>query len=101
MPNVAIAVSTSGDNQLIAGVAGKTIRVMGYIVTAAAAVAVKFRSNATDLTGPMNLPLNGSISAFAAANDDALFDCAPGDPLVLNLSGAVAVNGHLRYTVLN
>lgn len=91
-----IAVSSSGDNSIVALVATKKIRVLSLKLTANGAVNAKWRSNTTDKTG---------LSYFAAAGDGEVlpfnqcgwFETAAGEALNLNLSGAVAVGGHISY----
>ena len=51
MPTVAIAASTLGDNQIVAGVSGKCIRVIGFVLSFAGTVKAKWRSAANDRTG--------------------------------------------------
>lgn len=88
-----ISVSSSGDNQLVAGVTGCRIIVINYVVCGASAVNGKFRSNTTDLTGAM--PMNPGIGGSECSTGH--FTTAAGETLNLNLSGAVAVTGHLSY----
>lgn len=92
----AIAASSAGDNTLIAAVSGKRLRVLKYTVLTPGSVSLKFRSGATaDLTGPMPLAANCGVGgAYCPAG---LFETAPGQPLVLNLSSGAAVAGHLTY----
>lgn len=97
MPKFAvIAASSSGDNTLIAAVTGKKIRVVEYMLVAAGTVSVKFRSGATpDLTGAMPMVANSSlVGGYCPVG---MFETVAGLPLTLNLSGAVAVTGHLTY----
>lgn len=91
-----IVASASGASQVVAGVAGKRIRVLGYTLVAAAAVTAKFQSNATDLTGALPLAANGGVSA-ASGPDVPSFETAAGETLNVNLGGAVQVGGHLTY----
>lgn len=91
-----IVASASGATQVVAAVAAKRIRVLGYTLVAAGAVTVKFQSNATDLTGALPLAANGGVSAAGGPYVPS-FETAVGDPLNVNLGGAVAVAGHLTY----
>lgn len=93
-----IAASTSGDNEVVAAVVGKRIRVLKYTIVAAGAVAAKFATaagGATDLTGPMPMPANGGVGG--AYCPIGLFETEAAEALVLNLSAGVAVAGHLTY----
>ncbi len=91
-----ISASAAGDNSLVAAVAGKKIRILKYTIVASAGTAAKFRSSSgTDLTGPMPLGANSGIGgAFCPVG---LFESVAGEGLVLNLSAAVPVSGHLTY----
>lgn len=99
-----IAASSSGDNTLVAAAAGKAIRVLNYKLSFGGTVNAKFKSGAsTDLTGLLygaaavnvgSEPLRWSEGRMAP-----LLETAAGEALVLNLSGAVAVGGHVTYEV--
>jgi hypothetical protein len=92
----AIAVSASGDNAVVSAVAGKKIRVVKYTLSAAGSVVVKFRSGSSaDLTGPFALATFGGLGGSYCPL--GLFETAAGESLVINLSGAVSVAGHLTY----
>ena len=97
-----INVSSSGNNTLVAAVAGKQIRVMSYTIIPAADVVVRFESGANGdaLTGQMPLlEEDGLVTSIINLN------CAPygcfqtdaGDLLNLELGSAVGVDGHLTY----
>lgn len=101
MANAAVAVSSSGDNSIVSAPgAGKFIRVDGYVLKVKAAVDVKWKSGSTDLTGVMGLNSTDSGIAVSNAVQDGWFDCGINEALVLNLSGAVAVGGHVKYRVM-
>ena len=91
-----VDVATLGDNTLVTAVPAKQLRVLAYILVAAGAVAVRWKSGAaTNLSGAMALAANGGIAAtFVPVG---LFQTVAGDALVLNLSAAVQVSGHLVY----
>ncbi len=90
-----ISGNTLGDNLLVAAVAGKRIRVLKYSVVTSGAVALKFRSATTDLTGPMSLVANSGVGA--AFSPVGQFETAIGEALNLNLSSTALVAGHLTY----
>jgi len=96
-----IDASASGDNQVVAAVAGKRIRVISYTLITSAAVTAKWRSASTDITGGMAFAANGgsepSVSILSPGGIFGLFQTEPGEALNLNLSSAVAVGGHLVY----
>jgi hypothetical protein len=91
-----IAVSSSGDNSIVASVSSKKIRVLSLKLTTNGAVNAKWRSATTDITG---------LSYLAAAGDGEVlpfnplgwFETAVTSALQVNLSAAVAVGGHLTY----
>lgn len=98
--SVPIDAALSGDNTLVAAVAGKKIRVLSVTLIASAAVNVRFESGAggTALTGQMNLAANGGFSA--AHEPYGHFETAVGALLNLELSGAVSVDGWLVYALI-
>lgn len=91
----AITGSSSGDNAIVAAVTGKKIRVLGYVVTASGAVNAKFRSGTTDISGLIYAAANGG--AASGFNPVGHFETTAGAALNMNLSGAVAVGGHVTY----
>lgn len=101
---------TSGNNTLVAAVAGNTaldatgnaavakkIRVLSYLIVSAGTATAAFQSGATGtaLTGAMSLIANGRISAeFSPAGH---FETAAGVLLNLSLSAGIQMSGHLVY----
>jgi hypothetical protein len=95
---VKVVASSSGVTNILALVSAKKLRVLALKLTANGAVNVKWQSHVTptDLTG---------LSYFAAAGDGEVlsfnpvgwFETVAGEALDINLSGAVAVGGHLTY----
>lgn len=97
-----VTASSSGLNVVVAAVVSKKIRVVSAKLVANAAVNAKWQSQAaspdvqTDLTG---------LSYFGAQGDGEVlgynpvgwFQSASGEGLTLNLSGSVAVGGHITY----
>lgn len=94
----AIAASSSGANTVVSAVTSKKIRVLAAKLVANAAVNAKWQSHdtPTDLTG---------LSYFGAQGDGEVlpfnpvgwFETVAGEALDINLSGAVAVGGHITY----
>lgn len=93
---VSIAASASGDNTLVSGVASKKIRVLSYVLMSNGTVNAKFQSSTGgDITGLLYLVANtGASSGFSPVGH---FETVAGEDLQLNLSGAIAVGGHLTY----
>ena len=93
-----ISGASSGDNAIVAAVTGKKIRVLSYAIVGAGAVSAKFRSGTTDITGAMSFAANGG--AAVGFSPVGHFETAAGSALNVNLSGAVAVAGHLTYILV-
>lgn len=92
-----ISTSSSGASEVVAAVASKKIRVTQIVLMANAAVNVKFQSDGspTDLTGLLYLAAN---TGFAPGYDPTgHFETLSGEALDINLSGAIAVGGWLKY----
>jgi len=86
--------SSSGANQIVAAVASKKLRVVSYVLSASAAVNAKWQSASTDISGLIYMDAKGGASP---SHFDGLIETAAGEALNLNLSGAIAVGGHLAY----
>ncbi len=89
--------ATSGDNSLVAGTTGQTIRILGMMLVSTAAQTWKFRSStATDLMPafqaaagvPFVLPIHG----------EPYFVTTTGDTLYITQSTSVQISGKLWYT---
>lgn len=94
-----INASSSGDNTLVAADTGKTIRVLSYVFVAAGTVNITFKSGAsTSLSGAMPFVVNaGAVAPPSSPAAGAYMQTAANQALVMNLSQAVAVTGHLSY----
>ena len=93
-----ISVSSSGSTTVVSAVSGCTINVCSYVFVAGVNVSVKWRSNSTDLTGAMPIIANGGVDApVSSPGLGPLFKTASGEPLVLDLSTAGLVAGHMSY----
>lgn len=92
-----INVSSSGDNQIVAGVVSNLISVFGWIMSAAAPVDVIWRSGTTPKVGPLHLGTTGGNVVDPTNPPTAWLTTAGGADLNLNLSGAVNVGGSLFY----
>ena len=89
--------ASSGDNEIVAAVAGKRIYVLSLFLVAGGTTTVRFESGAggSALTGQMSFIANTGFSA--AHNESAWFETAIGESLNLELSDAVTVDGALTY----
>lgn len=94
-----IAVSSSGNNNIVAAVTSKKIRVLAYNFIANGTVNAKFQSDGA------GTPVDKSGLKYCVAN---MGICAPFNPvgwletdagktLDINLSGAIAIGGELVY----
>lgn len=96
-----VAASSSGDNTIVAAVAGKQIWVLECVLMSSGTVNVKFQSGAsgTDITGLFYLIANTGFAKNHGGGDRVIELCrtATGELLNLNLSGAVPVGGVVTY----
>lgn len=96
MLSAPIIASASGTASVIAGAANTQIKVYGYVVVCNTNVGVQWQSNTTTLSGSMPCGATGGVSV--SIGRDSIFDLAAGNSLIINLSSAVAVGGHVSYT---
>lgn len=106
---VSVEVAASGDNLIVPASPLYRIRVLAYMLVAAGTVTARWKSglgtNAAlgatgrNLSGPMPMIANSQISTGQPALEAWLFQTDVGQPLVLNLGGAIGVNGHVTYTL--
>lgn len=92
-----IAHGNSGDNEIVAAVTGKKIRVIAVMMIAQGSALARFESGAggTALTGQLDLKKNTGFSLCASAW--GWFETAAGQALNLELSAATTVDGMLVY----
>lgn len=94
-----ISASSSGNNNIVAAVTSKKIRVLAYNFIANGTVNAKFQSDGAgspvDKTGLKYCVVNSGICA--PYNPKGWFETAAGKTLDINLSGAVAIGGELVY----
>lgn len=90
-----ISESNSGSNEVVAAVTGKKIRILSYAFVSSGTVNAKWQSASNDISGLMYFIANTGISA--GYNPKGHFQTAAGEALNLNLSGSVAVGGHITY----
>lgn len=91
--------STDGDNTVVAAVAAKKIRVLGYNLTSRTAGLLTIRSAAAgailaelDLVADTPVPYSGPAPAF---------ETAAGELLNFNVAAGVDVVGHLTYVFVD
>jgi hypothetical protein len=93
-----INASTAGNNTLIAGVSGKTIRVFKVALVFSVGGTVIFQDgNSTALSGPMVLNAGATIVLDMDVTNPWFLTSA-GNGFVVNLAGGAAVGGVIYYT---
>jgi hypothetical protein len=98
--HASVQVTGSGDNEIVAAVAGKKIRLLSYVLMASAAVNAKWQSNATDITGLKYFVAAGG-GIVAPHNPAGWCETVAGEKLDLNLSGAVPIGGEITYQLID
>jgi hypothetical protein len=100
-----ISTAVMGNTTIVAGVTGKNIRVVSYILVAAGSVTVQWQSGSTGiLSGAMSLIVGNAVhvdpaGAYGGSQLGVLETLAQGDALILILGGAVQISGHVSYTL--
>ena len=98
--NVAISISTNGNNTIIAAPAttGNYLAIDFIALIPTTAVGVTFKSGSTALSGAFPLDAKQSI-VFDNANEmtQGTITCAPNEDFVISLDSGVQVGGFARY----
>ena len=101
MKFAAVSASASGDNEIVAGVNGKRIRLLSGLLSFSGTVNAKWRSGTTDVSGlyygTLGPPFPFQPGPIGPGGRTPHLQTAPGEALNLNLSGATAVGGHIVY----
>lgn len=94
-----IDVAANGDNTLVEANSTFKIKVLSYLIVADAAVLARWKSGAgTNLSGAMSLIANSGVSSPVGSPAQGwLMETAINQGLVMNLSGAIGLRGHLTY----
>lgn len=107
MPTTApIAATASGDTVIVAGQAGRRVRVLGFLLSFSGTVTAKLKDSGADLTGLLYGAAGSNVQAHPPAAPNVqptpayLFQAAAGSDLTLNLSGAVPVGGYVVYDLV-
>lgn len=107
MISAPINASASGDNTIVLAVTGRAIRVLSYTFVAAGAVSATWKDGTGGAaeSGAMPLAAQTVVSATCQAMSKyelpiGLFEVTAGNALVLNLSAAVLVAGHVSYILV-
>lgn len=85
------AVSSSGDNTVVAASAGRKIRVITYHLFAASTVAVKWTSSTTSDITKLHYLATGELGKAYPWNPSGWFETVAGELLGLNISSGVVV----------
>lgn len=97
--HASINASSSGDNTIVAAREGKRVVVLLYVIICSDAVDITWESSGgTVLDGPCSFASNGG--AAPPYCEHGHFKTAKGEGLVLNLSSAVQVGGHILYGLI-
>lgn len=96
-----IATTASGNNTIVAAVVGKRIRVTGYMIgtdSGGGGTDIQWRSSPAGafLTGPIHIDKSAVIPYPGTISGPAL-ETAVGEALVLYLSAAKNISGHVTY----
>ena len=90
--SVAVNIASSGDNTVHTTTAGRRFIVYHLWLQAEGAVDITFKSGATVLSAPLSFALNAE-RGWISSGVPILRGNAVGDNFVINLGGAVQVNG--------
>lgn len=95
----AVSAAAASDNELVAAVAGKRIRVHSLVLVASGgANTATLRSDTTGITGAMDLGADGQL--VLDHNPAGWFQTAAAEALNLLLSAATLVAGSLTYSLI-
>lgn len=103
MPFAQINHNTSGNNEIVAAVPGKKIRVLGGCVSAATTVVARFEDAADSGVYLASFQLvAGSQATLPYVRNDVggCFETSAGNALNLELGGAVVVSGFVRFDLV-
>ncbi len=92
-----INASSSGSTTVVAGVAGKVIRVLRFGLNANGTVNATFQTSSTSANISGTRYLQQSVNTGGSPCAVGLFQTLPGDSLNINLSAAVAVSGECTF----
>lgn len=99
---VPLTATRDGDNQIIAGTAGKSIVVLGYALNVNAAGVVKFQDSAgTPVVHAEFEFVDGGGATYAGGLACPAFALAEGVDLEINCAAGVDATGHLTYALVS
>ncbi len=91
---VSISEATAATHEIVAAVAGKSIRVTNVLFSTASGQTAIWRSGSADISGPI------AESYSTGDNELGILATNEGEALNLVLSAAVQVSGHLVYVLM-
>lgn len=98
LTSAVISSAAGGDIAVVAGVAGKTIRVFRLILVVNAATSITFKdSTPTSFSGAMPIAANGGI--VLDFNGDPWYTTAAGKDFVITSSAATQISGTIGYAI--
>ena len=92
--------SVTASTAVVAGVAGKKIRVLALtltVLTSGQTVTFQTQTGSAAITGPLTFGANGQL--IVPLNQLGLFETLVGDGLYMALGGATLVSGFLTYVL--
>lgn len=96
---LSVSAAVGADNTLVTAVAGKRILVLQYSLNAAGgANTITFKSGSTAISGAMDIASDATIEA--SLSPYGVLQTDSGAALVMNLSAATLVAGHLVYVLV-
>lgn len=98
-----ISAASSGDNIIAAGMAGRKIRLLTYLLSSTGDNTVTFKDGSVSvgLSGQMQVikgtPLSMNEGPLIPGGQCSLMETSPSNPLVINLASSVPLGGHCTY----
>lgn len=90
--------TTTGDNTIVAALAGNKTKVLAYSLVVGAATNLRWKSAATSKSGLMNFGANMGISQpYPSTPDQNCLETGTNEALILNQSGTAQVGGYIVY----
>lgn len=87
--------SASGDNTVVAAVAGKRINIQRVWFVVGSDVTITFKRGSTDLSGAVPMLANGSF--VLDLSGEAWFSTDVAEAFIMNTNGAVQVSGMVYF----
>lgn len=95
-----INVNGAGDTTLLAGQAGKQIKVFRLKLITAGAVTIEFKDGSTIIDGPLSFSANeGMVLDFTGNDMPPWYVTSQGNAFVINCNAGVVVGGNFDYLV--